>query len=127
MLICCPRSNRHGNDQNAIKFAKNLSYACVYGIFFIILPPKLSFELFERNQKSTRSVLLLKREKLRKKNIHMEAARQTSYDVDVNRIGNPIADTNGRSIKGRPIMEFMDELAKRLGRHYGLNDIREAL
>lgn len=23
--------------------------------------------------------------------------------------------------------EFMDELAKRLGQHYGLNDIREAL
>ena len=23
--------------------------------------------------------------------------------------------------------EFMDELAKRLGKHYGLNDIREAL
>jgi hypothetical protein len=23
--------------------------------------------------------------------------------------------------------EFMNELAKRLGRHYGLNDIREAL
>lgn len=66
-------------------------------------------------------------EETAKKNIHMEAARKTSYDVDVNRIGNPIADTNGRSIKGRPIMEFMDELAKRLGRHYGLNDIREAL
>ena len=27
----------------------------------------------------------------------------------------------------RSIEEFMDDLAKRLGKHYGLNDIREAL
>ena len=44
----------------------------------------------------------------------MEVVRKTSYDLDVN-------------LKGRPIEEFMDELAKRLGKHYGLNDIREAL
>ena len=36
-------------------------------------------------------------------------------------------DTNQRSLQGRPIEEFMDELAKRLGKHYGLTDIREAL
>lgn len=41
--------------------------------------------------------------------------------------GNPRANTIGRTLKGRPIGEFMDELAKRLGKHYGLNDIREAL
>ncbi len=44
----------------------------------------------------------------------MDAVRQTSYDLDV-------------TLKGRPVEEFMDDLAKRLGKHYGLNDIREAL
>ena len=38
----------------------------------------------------------------------------------------PIKDANKRFLKGRPVEEFMDELAKRLGKHYGLNDIREA-
>jgi hypothetical protein len=57
----------------------------------------------------------------------MEAVRQTSYDLDVNVMRNPIVDTNQSNLKGRPIEEFMDELAKRLGKHYGLNDIREAL
>ena len=57
----------------------------------------------------------------------MEAVRQTSYDLDVNAMRNPIMETNRRILKGRPVEEFMDELAKRLGKHYGLNDIREAL
>ena len=57
----------------------------------------------------------------------MEAVRQKSYDLDANVVGNPIVDPSGTSLKGRPIGEFMDELAKRLGRHYGLNDLREAL
>ena len=61
-----------------------------------------------------------------KKLTSMEAVRQTSYDY-VNVIGNPIADSNHGNLKGRPIEEFMDELAKRLGKHYGLKDIREAL
>ena len=52
----------------------------------------------------------------------MEAVRQTSYDLDVMGM-----DTKKRSLKGRPVEEFMDDLAKRLGKHYGLNDIREAL
>ena len=56
----------------------------------------------------------------------MEAVRQTSYDY-VNAKGNPMVDSNPGNLKGRPIEEFMDELAKRLGKHYGLNDIREAL
>ena len=47
--------------------------------------------------------------------------------LDVNVMGNPVLETNNRTLKGRPIEEFMDELAKRLGKHYGLNDIREAL
>ena len=57
----------------------------------------------------------------------MEAVRQSAYDVDVNVTRTPIKDANKRSVKGRPVEEFMDELAKRLGMHYGLNDIREAL
>jgi len=57
----------------------------------------------------------------------MEAVKQTSYDVGVNMKRNPIVDTNQSNLKGRPIEEFMDELAERLGKHYGLNDIREAL
>ena len=57
----------------------------------------------------------------------MEAVRQTKYDMDVNVMRTPIKDANKRSLKGRPVEEFMDELAKRLGMHYGLNDIREAL
>ena len=57
----------------------------------------------------------------------MEAVRQTSYDLGINVMDNPIMDTNRSNLKGRPIEEFMDELAKRLGKHYGLNDIREAL
>ena len=40
---------------------------------------------------------------------------------------DPAVDTTRSNLKGRPIEEFMDELAKRLGKHYGLNDIREAL
>ena len=40
---------------------------------------------------------------------------------------NQLVDANQSNLKGRPIEEFMDELAKRLGKHYGLNDIREAL
>jgi len=57
----------------------------------------------------------------------MEAVRDTSYGMDVNVMGSPVVETTGRTLKGRPIEEFMDELAKRLGKHYGLNDIREAL
>jgi len=38
---------------------------------------------------------------------------------------HPITDKG--SLKGRPVKEFMDELAQRLGKHYGLNDIREAV
>jgi len=56
----------------------------------------------------------------------MEAVRQSTYDVDVNVTRTPIMDTTGRNLKGRPIEEFADDLAKRLGKHYGLNDIREA-
>ena len=57
----------------------------------------------------------------------MEAVRQKSYDLEVNVTGNPRVNSIGSTLKGRPIGEFMDELAKRLGKHYGLNDIREAL
>jgi len=55
----------------------------------------------------------------------MEAVRQTSYGWDSNVMESPI--TNQGGLKGRPVDEFMDELAQRLGKHYGLNDIREVL
>ena len=57
----------------------------------------------------------------------MEVVRQTSYDVNVHMIETPREDTGRRTPKGRPIGEFMDELAERLGKRYGLNDIREVL
>ena len=57
----------------------------------------------------------------------MEAVRQTTYGIDVAVMENPRMETSRDNQKGRPIEEFMDELAKRLGKHYGLNDIREAL
>lgn len=57
----------------------------------------------------------------------MEAVRKTSCDLDVEVMRDPAVDTAQSNFKGRPIEEFMDELAKRLGKHYGLNDIREAL
>ena len=47
----------------------------------------------------------------------MEAVRQTTCDMDV---------TVREMVKGRPVEEFADDLAKRLGKHYGLRDIREA-
>ena len=52
----------------------------------------------------------------------MEATRPTSNVME-----NPIIGADSSNLKGRPIEEFMDELAKRLGKHYGLKDIREAL
>ena len=57
----------------------------------------------------------------------MEAVRPTTHGIDVAIMENPKMETSRDDLKGRPIHEFMDELAKRLGKHYGLNDIREAL
>lgn len=57
----------------------------------------------------------------------MEAVRKTACGLDVEVMRDPAVDTTHSNLKGRPIEEFMDELAKRLGKHYGLNDIREAL
>ena len=56
----------------------------------------------------------------------MEAVRRTSYEVGLGVIGNPVVTTARRSLKERPAEGVADELAKRLGKHYGLNDIREA-
>ena len=56
----------------------------------------------------------------------MEAVRQTSYGIDVNAMRNSGMESPKRELKGRPVEEFADELAHRLGSHYGLNDIREA-
>lgn len=51
----------------------------------------------------------------------LQSPRQTSFTRETS-----IAQHSEHQ-SGRPVEEFMDELAKRLGKHYGLNDIREAL
>ena len=56
----------------------------------------------------------------------MEAVRQTSYEWDSNVMGRPIIDPNWRTQPTYSHKEFMDELARRVGAHYGLADIRDA-
>ena len=56
----------------------------------------------------------------------MEAVRQTSYDWSSDIQEKPIIDPNWRTQPTRSRKEFMDELARRVGSHYGLADIREA-
>ena len=56
----------------------------------------------------------------------MEAVKQKSYDLDANIVENPIIDPNWREQPSYSRKEFMDELAHRLGAHYGLADIRDA-
>ncbi len=57
----------------------------------------------------------------------MEAAlRQTSYDWNSNGVEKPIIDPNWRTQPSYSRHEFMDELARRVGSHYGLADIRDA-
>ncbi len=56
----------------------------------------------------------------------MEAVRQKSYDLDANVVEYPIIDPNWREQPSYSRQEFMDELARRLGAHYGLADIRDA-
>ena len=56
----------------------------------------------------------------------MEAVRQPSYDCDTNVMERPIIDPNWRTQPSCSREEFMDELARRVGAHYGLADIRDA-
>ena len=57
----------------------------------------------------------------------MEAAvRQTSYDWSSNVMERPIINPNWRTQPTYSRKEFMDELARRVGSHYGLADIRDA-
>ena len=56
----------------------------------------------------------------------MEAVRQTMYDWDVNVMAHPIIDPDWRTQPSYSRKEFMDELARRVGSHYGLADIRDA-
>ena len=51
----------------------------------------------------------------------LQNPRQAAYTRETNMA------SHSEHQSSRPIEEFMDELAKRLGKHYGLNDIREAL
>ena len=54
----------------------------------------------------------------------MEATLKETYDLDnMPMMYEPINTSNSYST----VEEFMDKLAKRLGKHYGLSDIREAL
>ena len=56
----------------------------------------------------------------------MEPVRQTMYDWDVNVMMHPIIDPDWRTQPSYSRKEFMDELARRVGSHYGLADIRDA-
>ena len=56
----------------------------------------------------------------------MEVARQTSSDWSPNVMERPIIDPNWKSQPTYSRKEFMDELAHRVGSHYGLADIRDA-
>ena len=56
----------------------------------------------------------------------MEAVRQTSNDWTPNVTEQPIIDSNWRTQPTYSRKEFMDELARRVGAHYGLADIRDA-
>ena len=54
---------------------------------------------------------------------NMEAAlRQDIYSVNE----HTLIDPNWRSQRSYSRKEFMDKLAKRLGEHYGMDDIRNA-
>lgn len=56
----------------------------------------------------------------------MEAVRQTSYDWGANVNEQPIIDPNWKTQPSYSRKEYMDELAHRVGAHYGLADIRDA-
>ena len=56
----------------------------------------------------------------------MEAVRQTSYDWSANVTEHPIIDPNWKTQPSYSRKEYMDELAHRVGAHYGLTDIRDA-
>ena len=57
---------------------------------------------------------------------NMEAVRDTSCDWSTNVKERPIIDPNWRTQPTYSRKEFMDELARRVGSHYGLADIRDA-
>lgn len=53
------------------------------------------------------------------------AVRQT-YDWDTNVSNRQLIDQNWRNQRSYTRDEFMNELAQRIGKHYGLADIRDA-
>ena len=62
-----------------------------------------------------------------KEDKYMEAAlKQPSYDWNSDVMERPIIDPNWRTQQSYSRKEYMDELARRVGAHYGLADIREA-
>ena len=56
----------------------------------------------------------------------MKAARKISYYQGNDTTSSPIIDLDWRNQPSRSRKEFMDELAQRVGRHYGMADIRDA-
>jgi len=56
----------------------------------------------------------------------MDTVRQTSYDWSSNVMERPIINPNWRTQPSYSRKEYMDELARRVGAHYGLADIRDA-
>lgn len=56
----------------------------------------------------------------------MKAARKVSYYQGNDTTSSPIIDLDWRNQPSRSRKEFMDELAQRVGRHYGMADIRDA-
>ncbi len=57
----------------------------------------------------------------------MEAAKkEPMFALDEQLVGQTLIDSNWRDRSKRPWADVYEEMCKDLGRHYGLNDIREA-
>ena len=71
-----------------------------------------------------KNVVLLHRKSLIIRN--MEAALRQTYDGNTNVSERPLIDPDWRNQHSYTRDEFMNKLSQRLGKHYGLADIREA-
>lgn len=56
----------------------------------------------------------------------MDASLRQTYDWNTNVSERPLIDPNWRNQPSCTRDEFMDKLARRLGKHYGMADIRDA-
>ena len=57
---------------------------------------------------------------------NMEAVRKSTYDLELDAMERPLIDPDWRSKPMHNWEDVYEELCKDLGKHYGLNDIREA-